>query len=131
MSKALSVDLRRRVVEAVAAGAYCRAAAARFEVGVASAIRWVARARTRGDLSPDKRGGNVRSHRIDEHRDLILGWIVAIFGGLSDRIDRAETCSWTLVTLFVTVLAALTAMIMPPPSFYFGMLPAAEPHDRL
>lgn len=75
MAKALSVDLRRRVVEAVAAGASCRAAAARFEVGVSSAIRWVARARTRGDLSPDKRGGNVRSHRIDEHRALILGWI--------------------------------------------------------
>ena len=75
MGKALSVDLRRRVVEAVAAGASCRAAAARFEVGVSSAIRWVARARTRGDLTPDKRGGNVRSHRIDEHRDLILGWI--------------------------------------------------------
>lgn len=75
MAKALSVDLRRRVVEAVAAGASCRAAAARFEVGISSAIRWVARARTRGDLPPDKRGGNVRSHRIDEHRDLILGWI--------------------------------------------------------
>ncbi|GEM_PF-609169 len=75
MSKALSVDLRRRVVEAVAAGASCRAAAARFEVGVSSAIRWLARARTRGDLSPDKRGGNVRSHRFDEHRNLILGSI--------------------------------------------------------
>jgi transposase len=75
MAKVLSVDLRRRMVEAVAAGASCRAAAARFEVGVSSAIRWVARGRTRRDLSPDKRGGNVRSHRIDEHRDLILDWI--------------------------------------------------------
>ena len=26
---------------------------------------------------PDKRGGNVRSHRIDEHQDLVLGWIEA------------------------------------------------------
>lgn len=75
MAKSLSIDLRRRVVEAVEAGASCRAAAARFGVGVSSAIRWVSRARTRGSLAPDKRGGNVRSHQIDAHRDLIFGWI--------------------------------------------------------
>jgi len=75
MAKSLSVDLRRRVVDAVEQGASCRAAAERFGVGVSSAIRWVQRARTRGDLEPDKRGGNQRSHRIDAHRDLILGWI--------------------------------------------------------
>ncbi|MEQ9125167.1 MAG: IS630 family transposase, partial [Alphaproteobacteria bacterium] len=33
MATALSVDLRRRVVDAVAAGASCRAAASRFGVG--------------------------------------------------------------------------------------------------
>lgn len=75
MAKALSVDLRRRVVDAIEAGASCRQAAERFGVGVSSAVRWVARARTRGHLEPDKRGGNHRSHRIDGHRDLILGWI--------------------------------------------------------
>lgn len=75
MSKALSIDLRQRVVAAVQSGSSCRAAAARFGVGVSSAIRWVARARTRGDLAPDKRGGNVRSHRIDGHREFILALI--------------------------------------------------------
>lgn len=75
MAKSLSVDLRRRVVDAVDEGSSCRAAAERFGVGVSSAIRWVQRARTRGDLEPDKRGGNHRSHQIDVHRDLILGWI--------------------------------------------------------
>ena len=35
MSKALSVDLRERVVAAVAAGASCRAAAARIEAHAA------------------------------------------------------------------------------------------------
>ena len=77
MAKALSIDLRQRVVDAVEAGLSRRAAADRFGVGVSSAIRWVTRARTRGDLEPDKRGGNQRSHRIDSHRDLILGWIEA------------------------------------------------------
>jgi transposase len=93
MAKALSVDLRRRVVDAVEAGASCRAAAARFGVSVSSAIRFVARARTRGDLEPDKRGGNQRSHRIDAHRDLILAWISETpdltLAEVAERLDGA------------------------------------------
>jgi transposase len=46
-------------MDAVEAGASCRAAATRFGVGVSSAIRWVARARTRGDLTPDRRGATI------------------------------------------------------------------------
>lgn len=39
---ALSGDLRKRVVEAVVSGGLSRnAAAKRFEVGIASAVRWV------------------------------------------------------------------------------------------
>ena len=93
MAKSLSVDLRRRVVGAVDDGSSCRAAAERFGVGVSSAIRWVQRARTRGDLEPDKRGGNHRSHRIDEHRELILGWIEQTpdltLAEVADRLDAA------------------------------------------
>ena len=93
MAKALSVDLRRRVVDAVEAGASCRAAAARFGVSVSSAIRFVARARTRGDLEPDKRGGNQRSHRIDAHRDLILSWTAETpdltLAEVAERLDGA------------------------------------------
>lgn len=77
MARALSVDLRRRVVDAVAAGSSCRSAAARFGVGVSSAIRWVARVRERGDCLPRKQGGDRRSHRIDTHRTLILDWVEA------------------------------------------------------
>ena len=75
MSKALSLDLRRRVVAAVEAGASRRAAAERFGVGVSSAIRWVSRAQAGQGLEPGKRGGDNRSHRIDAHRDRILGWV--------------------------------------------------------
>ena len=94
MAQALSVDLRQRVVDAVEAGMSRRAAAERFGVGVSSAIRWVTRARTRGTLEPDKRGGNQRSHRIDSHRDLILGWIEAepdlALAEVADRLAAAE-----------------------------------------
>jgi transposase len=55
-----SEDLRKRVVAAVAAGASCRAAAARFDVGVSSAIRWTALEKTTGSVRP-KRGRRKRS----------------------------------------------------------------------
>jgi len=75
MSKALSVDLRERVVAAVAAGASCRAAAARFGVSASSAIRWCALARDAGSVVPGPLGGDRRSARIEVHADLLLGLV--------------------------------------------------------
>lgn len=72
MSKALSVDLRERVVRAVLAGASCRAAAARFGVSASSAIRWCARLRETGSVVPRALGGDRRSGRIEAHAALIL-----------------------------------------------------------
>jgi transposase len=56
-SKALSVDLRGRVVAAVAGGMSCHAAAVRFGVSVASAIRWSALERETGSVAPKALGG--------------------------------------------------------------------------
>ena len=72
MSKALSVDLRERVVTAVASGASCRAAATRFGVSASSAIRWVALAREAGSVAPGPLGGDRRSAHIEAHATLIL-----------------------------------------------------------
>ena len=77
MANAHSLDLRRRVVGAVEAGASCRQAARRFEVGVSSAIRWVAQSRTTGDIAPKPRGGPRRPSRIEPHGDLIMEWLEA------------------------------------------------------
>lgn len=71
MAKALSEDLRVRVVSAVDGGVSRRAAADRFGVGVSSAIRWVAQHRRTGSVSAGKPGGNQRSHRIDAHKRLV------------------------------------------------------------
>ena len=65
MAKALSVDLRRRVVGAIADGMSCRQAAARFKVSPASAIRWRAQEHRTGDVAPKKQGGDRRSGRIE------------------------------------------------------------------
>jgi transposase len=75
MSKALSVDLRERVVGAVAAGASCRAAAVRVGVSASSAIRWWALARQAGTVAPGPLGGDRRSARIEAHAALILGLV--------------------------------------------------------
>ncbi len=72
MSKALSVDLRERVVQAVAAGVSCRAAAVRFGVSAASAIRWCARLRATGPVVPGALGGDRRSGRTEAHAARIL-----------------------------------------------------------
>ena len=69
MSKALSVDLRERVI---AAGSSCRAAAIRFGVSAASAVRWAALVREAGSVAPGPLGGDRRSAQIEVHAALIL-----------------------------------------------------------
>ena len=73
---ALSVDLRERVVSAVVNEGLSRVEAAkRFGVGIASAVRWVARFLTTGEVAPSPMGGDRRSGRIEAHRDYLLGLI--------------------------------------------------------
>ena len=61
---ALSDDLRERVVEAVVEGGMSRnAAAKRFGISIASAVRWVARFKAKGEISPAPTGGDRRSGR--------------------------------------------------------------------
>jgi len=72
MSKALSVDLRERVLAFVAAGATHREAGERFGVSAASVSRWRTREREQGDARPKALGGDRRSGRIDAHRTVIV-----------------------------------------------------------
>ena len=58
MARPISTDLRERLVLAVERdGISARSAAARFEVSVSSAIKWVRRHRETGSVAPDKIGG--------------------------------------------------------------------------
>jgi transposase-like protein len=49
MARAYSQDLRDRVIDAALGGMPARQAAAQFEIGVATAIVWVRRARASGE----------------------------------------------------------------------------------
>src|SRR3954471_3682066 len=71
MPKALSFDLRSRVLAAIDEGLSCRQAAARFGVSASSAIRWQAQRRAGGEPRPKPQGGDRLSHRTEAHADLI------------------------------------------------------------
>src|SRR5690349_11954609 len=57
MARAYSLDLRERVVGAVAAGQPCRAVASTFGVSVASVVKWSQRFRATGSAAALKVGG--------------------------------------------------------------------------
>src|SRR5579859_3621441 len=59
MPKAYSGDLRERVIEAVEAGASRREAAERFDVSVASAVKWLQRWGETRSAAPKPRGGSI------------------------------------------------------------------------
>lgn len=66
MTKALSLDLRRRVVAAVDAGASRRAVAARYGVAPSTAVRWHRQWRESGSLAPRPQGGHQGERRSVE-----------------------------------------------------------------
>lgn len=75
MARALSDDLRVRVVKASRDGLSARQAAARFGVGISTAIRWIARART-GELTA-RAQGRRRGSSLDAHEAFIVALIEA------------------------------------------------------
>jgi len=72
MSKALSLDLRERVLAAIAGGMSGRQAALRFGVSAASASRWRTLERRQGDARPGRLGGDRRSKHVEAHAEVIL-----------------------------------------------------------
>ncbi len=72
MGRAYSLDLRERVIAAVAAGESCRAVAATFKVSVASVVKWSQRFRATGSAAAYKVGGR-RPYALQGERDWLLG----------------------------------------------------------
>jgi len=89
MARALSNDLRERVVAAVAGGESCRAVAARFGVAVSSAVKWHQRYRATGSVAPGKIGG-YRKRVLAPHRAFIVARIEQVphltLHGLKDEL---------------------------------------------
>ncbi|MER8948817.1 IS630 family transposase [Mesorhizobium sp. M0959] len=104
MGRALSGDLRSRVLKASDEGMSARQAAARFGVGVSSAIRWIARAKI-GELAPRpqgrRRASSLDAHEafivglIEERKDITLNEMVErLVAEQSVRISRSALSAW-------------------------------------
>ena len=74
MARALSMDLRRRVVAAIDGGLLTREAARRFAIGIATAGDWHRLWRRTGDVQPGRQGQPKRS-KLDPHEAFILGLV--------------------------------------------------------
>jgi transposase len=68
-----SIDLRERVIEAIAAGASRRETAEQFGLSPSVVIIWAQRWEATGSIAPTPTGGSVSP--LDEHKDFILGLI--------------------------------------------------------
>jgi transposase len=98
MAKPYSIDLRERVVGAVERDGLSRhEAAARFGVGIATAIAWVRRFRETGTVAPGQMGGHKPRAIRDEHeawlrerigdRDFTLRGLVAELAARGLKVD--------------------------------------------
>ena len=75
MARALSDDLRSLVLQAASDGLSARQAAARFGVGISTAIRWIGRAKL-GERSARAQGWR-RPSRLDPHESFVYEMIEA------------------------------------------------------
>jgi transposase len=67
------MDLRERVIEAIAAGASRRETAEQFGLSVSVVIIWAQRYHTTGNIAPKPSGRSVSP--LEEHENFILGLI--------------------------------------------------------
>src|SRR5690349_25032518 len=87
MACAYSQDLRDRVIEAAGNGTSARKAAARFEVGVSTAIKWLGRLRDSGERSARRQGRRPGS-KLDPHRDFLLAAVEAEPDSTLEELQR-------------------------------------------
>lgn len=103
MAQYLSEDLRIRVIRAVESGMSRNAAARRFGVSIASAVRWMDDYLRTGRTAPKPRGGDRRSGRIEAQHDFLMTAIEAepdiTLAELRDRLIRERGERFALSTI--------------------------------
>jgi transposase len=104
MARAYSLDLRERVVAAVAAGQSCRKVASTFGVSVASVVKWSQRFRATGSAAARRMGGN-RPYALAGERDWLLGHLaekpdVTLRGLVGKLAERGIVVSYYAVWHF-------------------------------
>jgi transposase len=108
MTRAYSMDLRKRVVDAVLSGLTVREAASRFGVGVSTVVKWYQRQRATGSVAPKKVGGHRRPVLREQARIFIVRRI-AEKPDLTVRALQAELLEQGLKVSHDTVWKGLKA----------------------
>ena len=75
MSKSYSMDLRSRVVAAVASGSSRREAARRFGISPSCAVKLLARVQTTGSPEPGRRGRRPGSGKLGSFETIVIAWV--------------------------------------------------------
>ena len=106
MARPYSNDLRERVVaSAVQEGLSCRQAAARYGVGISTAIRWIQRFRETGRVGPGKMGGHRPRKICGAWRDWLLGRCrekdFTLRGLVAELAERGLKVDYRVVWAFV------------------------------
>jgi len=105
MARAYSMDLRERVVAAVAGGLSRRQAAARFGVSYSVAIYWLKRLRETGSVAPGQMGGHKPRKISGGHRDWLMARCRAraftLHGLVAELAARGLTVDYRSVWEFV------------------------------
>jgi putative transposase len=106
MATPLSMDLRKRVIAAVEEEGLSRhEAAARFGIGVSTAIDWLRRFRETGSAAPGQMGGHKPKAIRDEHeawlRHRILERDFTLRGLVAELAARGLKADYTAVWKFV------------------------------
>lgn len=103
MAQAYSQDLRGRVIGAAGKGMSARGAAARFGVGIATAIRWVRRWRESGEKTA-LRQGQPKGSKLDAHEAFLVGLVDATpditLGELSAALSSRRGVAASVATLW-------------------------------
>jgi transposase len=104
MARPYSLDLRERVVAAVAAGESCRRVAKTYRVSVASVVKWSQRFRATGSAAAKPMGGK-RRNSLGGQRDWLLARIAAapdvtLRGLVAELAGRGVRSSYFAVWLF-------------------------------
>jgi putative transposase len=106
MAKPYSLDLRKRVVAAIAGGMSRNQAAKQFGVAISTAIGWMQRVEGTGSVAPGQMGGHKPKAISGEHAawlsqrinddDFTLRGLVAELAGRGLKVDyvyRAARCT--------------------------------------
>jgi transposase len=77
MGRSSSSDLRVRIVGEIERGQSCRAAARRFGVSAATAVRLAHRKARTGSVVPARQGRPPGKGPLSGHVDVLIGWVEA------------------------------------------------------